>query len=297
MQPRCFGLTMQYQNRIPPEGINTPGRHPLKEFLRLSVFAILALVSVGLLLNYSGGTLAGYIPFPVESWVVAKVDAAIERSGEDSPFDQNPVNLPLENYLHELAGRVQEALDIEEPMVITLHYSDEDTVNAYATLGGHVYLFKGLLEQLPHENALAMLIAHEFSHVQLRHPARGIGGGLAVAIGTALLPGSFENRFYTLTSRLTSMRFSRDMESSADENGLIAVQRMYGHVNGADDLFVLFMQNKDRKETKALDTFFSTHPLDTDRIEFISDHARRMGWSVEGGLTELPFDFKRWLRE
>lgn len=72
---------MEYQNRQPPEGINTPGRHPFKEFLRLSVFAIIALVSIGLLLNYAGGQLGGIVPFKAERWVANKIDAAIVEAG------------------------------------------------------------------------------------------------------------------------------------------------------------------------------------------------------------------------
>lgn len=286
---------MEYQNRLPPEGINTPGRHPLKEFLRLSLFAILALVSVGLLLNYAGGHLGGIIPFKVENWIITKLNSAMVKSGEESPFKQDAIDTPLEEYLNDVATEVQGALGIEEPVSITLHYSDEDTFNAYATLGGHVTLFRGLLKALPHENALAMLMAHEFSHVKLRHPARGVGGGLAVAVGTVLLPGSLpDSRFYTLTSQLTSMKFSRQMESDADEKGLAAVQRMYGHVNGADDLFLLLMQ--EQSGSGVLDSFFSTHPLDTARVEFISDYSIQNDWALEGELTRLPKDWDDWLR-
>lgn len=288
---------MEYQNRLPPEGINTPGRHPLKEFLRLSFFAVIALVCIGLLLNHAGGQLGGIVPFKVERWIAQKIDKAIVQSGQDSPFDQAVIDTPLEEYLHDLAARVQVALDMEEPMSITLHYSDEDTVNAYATIGGHVYLFNGLLKQLPHENSLVMLMAHEFSHVQLRHTAKGIGSGLAVAIGMAVFPGdtTFDSPIFTFANQLTSMRFSRAMESGADEQGLLAVEKIYGHVNGADDLFELFMLQRGDVDQGKWDPFFSTHPLDTDRIEFIAAYARKNGLALNGELTALPVQFNEWL--
>lgn len=288
---------MDYQNRLPPEGINTPGRHPFKEFLRLSFFAIVALVCIGLLLNYAGGRLGGIVPFKVELWVAEKIDRAIVESGQDSPFAADTIDTPLEDYLYNLAQRVQDALGIEEPMSITLHYSEDNTVNAYATIGGHVYLFNGLLSQLPHENSLAMLMAHEFSHVQLRHTAKGIGSGLTVAMGMALFPGdtTFDSPIFSFANQLTSMRFSRAMESGADEQGLLAVEKMYGHINGADDLFELFMLQRGDAEQSRWDTFFSTHPLDTDRIEFISNYAVSNGLVQDGEITALPEQFDEWL--
>lgn len=288
---------MKYQNRIPPEGINTPGRHPLKEFLRLSLFAVLALVSVALLLNYGGSRLGGLVPFKVERWVMSRLNTAFAEAGEESPFGHNVIDTPLEAYLNQLSQRVQQGLDLKEPLSITLHYSEEDTFNAYATLGGHVTLYRGLLKQLPNENALAMLMAHEFSHVQLRHPVRGVSGGLAVAIGTNLLSSGslFDSRAFSLASQITTMSFSRDMERAADESGLVAVQKIYGHVNGAAALFELFMGEQGKSDRPLIDTFFSTHPLDAQRIESIARQAQAMEWSTEGELTPLPAEFEYWL--
>ena len=290
---------MQYQNRLPPEGINTPGRHPLKEFIRLAFFAVVALVSLGLLLNYAGGQVGGLLPFKVERWLANKIHTGMIESGQESPFDQDPVDTPLLEYLQDLSNEVQEALGIEQPMSISLHYSQEDTVNAYATIGGHVYLFKGLLQELPHENALAMLMAHEYSHVQLRHTAKGIGSGLAVALTTAVLPGdtSFDSPFFSLTSQLTSTHFSRDMEADADLNGLIAVEKLYGHVNGADDLFELFMRHRGETSENNWEAFFSTHPLDQDRIDALADFADKNDFATMGEIVALPENFKRWLAE
>jgi Zn-dependent protease with chaperone function len=288
---------MEYQNRLPEEGINTPGRHPLAEFIRLGVIALVALLLLGLLLNFAGGHLAGLIPYKAELWATNKIDRILVDAGEESPFSVEPSDAPLMEYLNSLGDRVEQALEMESPMTIQLHYSDEDVVNAFATLGGHVYLYKGLLRQLPHENALTMLLAHEYSHVQMRHALRGVGGGLAVAIGAAMLPGGagVEGKLYSLAGSLSNMNFSRDMETDADSNGLKAVNSLYGHTAGADDLFELFMAQRARTDTGKLDSFFSTHPLDRDRIEALAELSREQGWRSEGELTPLPDGFSKWL--
>lgn len=321
---------MRYENRMPPEGINTSDHSPLREFLRLSLSALVVLITVAIFLNFTGSILGGLLPFKAELWITQRVDRIMREADQPSPFgdpigrrsdtdssdtnsadgnnsvanesyDRNakrPVD-SIELYLQTLADKVVAALELPEPIAITLHYSEDDVFNAYATLGGHVFLFKGLLKYLPNENALAMLMAHEFSHVEQRHPAKSVGGGLTVAVGSSLLLGAaaFENRFFSMASALTSTRFSRSMETEADRFALTAVNSMYGHVNGADDLFELFVGFRDDGSPDVLESFFSTHPLDSNRIQSIDEQARANGWLTEGAITPLPANFSRWLEQ
>ena len=290
---------------MPPEGINTSNHSPFREFLRLSLSALVVLIAVAIFLNFTGSILGGLLPFKAELWITQRVDRIMREADQPSPFGdpigprsgenstdtksadtqnsdlkepddtERPVD-SIELYLQTLADKVVAALELPEPIDITLHYSSDDVFNAYATLGGHVFLFKGLLKYLPNENALAMLMAHEFSHVEQRHPAKSIGGGLTVAVGSSLLLGAaaFENRFFSMATALTSTRFSRSMETEADQFALTAVNSMYGHVNGADDLFELFVSFRDDGSPDVLVSFFSTHPLDSNRIQSIDEQAR-----------------------
>ncbi|MBK8289542.1 MAG: M48 family metalloprotease [Cellvibrionales bacterium] len=58
-----------------------------------------------------------------------------------------------------------------------------------ATLGGHIVVYQGLLDATKDsETALAMVMAHELTHIKLRHPAGAMGRGFAVA---ALLLSTF----------------------------------------------------------------------------------------------------------
>jgi predicted Zn-dependent protease len=298
---------MRYENRTPPEGINTSVRSPLREFVRLSLFALVVLMAVGIFLNFSGSLLGGLLPFKAETWITQRVDQVMQEADQPSPFGESvrdsagdttdPSAAALTQYLLQLADRVEAALELPDPVSITLHYSDDDVFNAYATLGGHVYLFKGLLKYLPNENALAMLMAHEFAHVGQRHPARSVGGGLTLAVGSSVLLGAaaFENRFFNMTSALASTRFSRAMETEADIVALAAVNAMYGHVNGANDLFELFEDMRQGGGQEFLGSFFSTHPLDDQRIEKLDDEAAANNWMTEGAITPLPDAFQKWL--
>lgn len=297
---------MRFENRTPPEGINTSEHRPLREFLKLSLAALLLILAVGVLLNFTGGLLGGLLPFRAELWITERVDRIMQQADQPSPFDNaisssnaGAKDNPLHAYLQSLSDQVVSAMELPEPMRITLHYSDEDVFNAYATLGGHVYLFKGLLKHLPNENALTMLMAHEFAHVEERHPAKSVGGGLSVAVGSSLLLGAaaFENRFFSMASALASTQYSRSMETDADQVALAAVNTIYGHVNGADDLFELFETTRAGAQADLLEPFFSTHPLDNQRIQGIEKQAIANGWLQQGGITPLPDDFLLWLND
>lgn len=288
---------MRYEDRTPDDSANTPGRHPLREFLRLAVMAIVAFVVFGFLFSVLGGKLGGLVPYKAELWLTDRVHTAAQKAGQESPFEQEIGNPELQGYLQSIADRVAVALDIEQSMPVTLHYSDEDVVNAFATIGGHVYFFKGLLSLLPHENALAMLVAHEYSHVTLRHPAKGLGGGLALAIGMSAVGLSSENGLFSIGTRLTSSGFSRSMETQADQSALVVVNKMYGHVNGASALFELFMQQRLSGAGLQFEKFVSTHPLDRKRIDQIDELADQNGWLTQGELSPLPEEYASWLQQ
>jgi predicted Zn-dependent protease len=48
---------------------------------------------------------------------------------------------------------------------------DSPDLNAFATVGGHVFVCRGLLEALADEDAVAAVLAHEIAHIQLGHSA------------------------------------------------------------------------------------------------------------------------------
>ncbi|MGB5568464.1 MAG: M48 family metalloprotease, partial [Sedimenticolaceae bacterium] len=140
---------MKYRNPPIPEGINVSDRHPLRELLSLAGGALVLLVLLSWLMGQFGGRLARLLPFEHE---VALAPVSMLRS------DAGP---ELQAYLERLSTRVSEQLDLPSGMQIHLNLDGGDTFNAFATLGGNIVLYRGLLECLPHENALVMLLAHE----------------------------------------------------------------------------------------------------------------------------------------
>lgn len=275
---------MEYSNPEIPEGINTSKSHPLKEFLWLTSGVMASFFVLILTLVLLADVLTAYIPYSLEQ----KINLPELKTGTSEG--------PLTGYLQSMADRIAQAEGLPEEMSITVHYMDDETVNAFATLGGHVFLFRGLLEKLPNENALAMLMAHEIAHIKYRHPIKSLGRGVIAAIGFSLIGSAASDalieNFIGGAGYLTILKYSRDMESAADATAIDTLTSLYGHLNGADDLFKILQKEAGSLEPPA---FFSTHPLTEDRINEINAKIASRKLSGINQTTALPQDFTKWV--
>lgn len=70
------------------------------------------------------------------------------------------------------------------PAGMTVHVRHEpgDLVNAYATIGGRLRVYRGLIDKLDSEDAPAALLAHEIAHVRHRHVAASLGHATAITL-------------------------------------------------------------------------------------------------------------------
>jgi predicted Zn-dependent protease len=266
---------VDYRERLPPEGINASRENPLKEFAILLGGLVLATAILIALVAAFAERIAVYVPFEMEQALAgsyAKEDAA-------APDE-------VMRYLTGLTERLAAVSDLPEGMRITPHFADEDMINAFATLGGHIVIFRGLLERMPNENALAMVVAHEIAHVKHRDPIASLGRGVLVQLAlNAIAGGGDADLVLGQTGLLTLLTFSRDMEEDADAQAMRALNAYYGHVAGAAELFEVLHQGD---EAVGLPEFFSTHPLDDSRIEHLQELTASAGWSEQGATKPLP---------
>ena len=234
---------MQFENPEIPEGINASNENPLKEFLILSLGVFGAIALLIWLLFIAIGWWAPLIPFKWEqSW--------ISSDNSSAPFsivsEQQLVgHEDKEAYMNQLASKILEAME-ESEISVQVHYIDDDLVNAFATLGGQIYIYRGLYDRLDSENALVMLLAHEIAHVVHRDPVVALTR--AVGVGSVMtIIGGYTDVSTALNSagHLTALGFSRKQESKADKAALFALQRFYGHAGGATDLFEELLQQGD----------------------------------------------------
>jgi predicted Zn-dependent protease len=274
----------EYRNPRLPEGINNSEHGLLREFLWLTV-GVLGLLVLGFTaLALAAQWLAPRIPFDYEVGIAAPfVEALEEEAGDSDPR--------IQAYLQRLADRLKPAMGIDASIPIRVHFSPDETVNAAATIGGHVVVHRGLMQRLSSENALAMVLGHEMAHVRHRDPVVSLGRGAVVGVALAALTGvsssTVADEVIGETGLLTNLGFSRDQERDADSAGLAALAAVYGHAAGALDLYRVLKDQKGPTSTVHLD-FFETHPDARRRIAAIEGEARANGWSLDGEVVPLP---------
>jgi len=118
----------------------------------------------------------------------------------------------LEKMLARLAGAAQ--FDYR----LRVHVLDHQMVNAFALPGGHIVLFRGLLEQAESPEEIAGVIGHEMGHVERRDPTR-LALRSAGSIGVlGLLFGDFAGGTVVLflAEQLIQAQYSQDAEAKSD---------------------------------------------------------------------------------
>jgi len=269
-----------------PEGINASQEHPLKEFFWLLTGVVVVATLVIGVLSLSAGWLAQKIPFEYETQLAVRfADIASSNATEHSS-----TGAAIEDKLQSLADRLAVEQNLPDGMHITVHYSDSEFVNALATLGGNVVVFRGLIDALPSEDALAMVIAHEIAHIKHRHPIRALGRGATIGVALASIFGvsgsSAGDKLLGEIGLLTALSFSRSQERAADQTALATLVKVYGHSNGAVELFDTF--SKLEQEQASAPEVLRTHPHSIDRIEELKLQAEKKGWRFTGQSLPMP---------
>ena len=271
----------EYSNPQLPEGVNDSDARPLRSFFAMAAAVVALGAGAALVFALLGGTLARYLPYETEVGLIGPYAERYPPRGD-----------VVEAYLQGLADRLSARMRLPEGMKIQVHYLDEEVVNAFATLGGHVAMYRGLLEKLPDENALAMVLAHEVGHAQHRHPIASLGRGIAFAAALSLVSAgagsSAAESILGQSGMLTLLTFSRAQEEQADAAGLAALVAVYGHAGGATETFRVMSSAAREKGRAEPPKFLSTHPVTRERIERLERLISQGGWQADGERTPIP---------
>ena len=155
---------------------------------------------------------------------------------------------------------------------------DTDEMNAFAAPGGFVFVTRGLYATCATEEQLAVVLAHEISHVTLRH---GLGATknerlteAFTIIGTeavkeyssgqlAKLTAAFEGSINDIANKMITTGYSKGQEYDADAEAAHLTWRTGYNPAGLTE-FLAALSAKGKKGDKG---FFSTHPQPEDRRE------------------------------
>lgn len=251
--------------------------HHIRGLIRFLIVFFAALITVVTLIVLNAQSLAQKLPFSAEKRFVEGIERTV-AGFVDGQRDANA--LSIERYLQALADELAVNMSVPEDFTITVHLLKSDEINAFATLGGHLFVLSGLIEALPDENSLAMVIAHEIGHVRHRDPLAGLGRGVALQIIYSFLTGqaSTSTDLAAYGGNIGLMFFSREQEELADLAAIEGLHSTYGHVAGSATLFRVLADSADTDELQFPD-WLSTHPQHEARVQALDSYAAERGWS------------------
>lgn len=185
-----------------------------------------------------------------------QIDQELATSGQVKYYD-NPLLLA---YVNRIGQRLaQQSTRPSIPYVFRI--VEDPGINAFATMGGHVYVNTGLIAQASNEAELASVIAHEIGHIAGKHAIKQMREQ-AIAQGILSSAGLDQSMAVQLGMDLAlHLPKSRKDELEADRLGLDTLRQ----ANYAPSAMVSFM-NKLLKGGGGMPTILSTHPATQDRI-------------------------------
>ncbi len=250
-------------------------------------------VCVAMLLVFLSGQVASAITVREENEVAGEFIRMIRAH---YPIIDDPV---VNDYITGLGERILAAFP-EQPFRYHFYVVQSDVYNAFAGPGGHVFMHSGLLTDLPNEEALAGIMAHEISHVHSRHISdridrskkigigtlAGVAAGILVGVsgnaaaGGALTVGSLAG------SQTAALSYSRDDEMQADQVGMTYMMEAgYGGEEMLTSLKTL--RSKQWFGPAEIPTYLTTHPALEERIVYISNWIEANKEAIDARRKEI----------
>ena len=167
-------------------------------------------------------------------------------------------NSGINVYINDIGQRLAATSD-RPNLPYTFQVVDDDSINAFATAGGFVYIQTGLIKAAANESELAGVMAHEIGHITGRHTINQMRQDAL----TSGITGALEVRQDDLVNLGVQLALqlpnSREAEYDADRRGFQNLGRAGYDTNG----FITFMQ---KLEGGATAEFLSTHPNPGNRV-------------------------------
>lgn len=149
-------------------------------------------------------------------------------------------------------------------------------INAFALPGGPMYVNRGMIQAARNEGEMAGVMAHELSHVALRHGTAqatkaqkySLGAGVAGILGT-ILGGPAVGQAAQIPFAVSFLRFSREYETEAD---LLGARIMANAGYDPRDLANMFQTIE--RQGGGGGGWFSDHPSPANRYARINQEAQ-----------------------
>jgi len=199
----------------------------------------------------------------------------------------------VDNYLNNLGRRLAAHAPGERyPYQYKCVNSGE--INAFALPGGFIYINRGVIEAADTEAQLAGVMAHETSHVALRHGTNQASKAYVAQVPLALLGGALgSNSVGAVLAQVGAgfalnsvfLKYSRTDETQADVMG---TQILYDSGYDPRAMAQFFEKIQAQSRGKNPPEWFSSHPNPERRIERVDEEIDKLGGPPRGYKTDSP---------
>lgn len=131
-------------------------------------------------------------------------------------LEENPWQEGLDSMVQILQSKIPESKQPEYRVKVL----DNSSINAFATLGGHIYFFTGLLEIAETPEEICAVLAHEMGHIEKDHVIKKLISEFGISIILGIATGGDTLLIREILKTLSSGVFSRKQEKEADEFAL-----------------------------------------------------------------------------
>jgi len=207
------------------------------------------------------------------------INQKIVDSGQAKILNNSKIN----NYVDQIGQRLASNSD-RSNLPYTFQVVDDDSINAFATMGGYVYVNKGLILAADNEAELASVIGHEIGHIVGRHSIeqmrnRALSQGLLSAAGL-----DRSNAIQIGVELAVSRPNSRSDELEADRFGLENMIRA-----GYAPAGILGFMEKLLQKGGSPPSVLSTHPATSERINILQQLIDPKTANVGNGLNNQAY--------
>ncbi len=197
-----------------------------------------------------------------------------ELEAQGMKYVQDPA---ITSYVQGIAAKIYANANKDRPNVKwrTAVIDDPKTVNAFATPGGFIYVYTGLLLKADNEAEVAGVMGHEAAHVTRRHSARQLvkvyGMQAVIGAATGKNPGTareIAGALLGVGGQVGLLANSRSNETEADESGVGYTSRAGYDPKGLMTFFQKLQASSG--STPGILKWLSTHPPHADRVSHVN---------------------------
>ncbi|MGB0933809.1 MAG: M48 family metallopeptidase [Lishizhenia sp.] len=205
----------------------------------------------------------------------AQVASEIDANQTEYPVLDSATNQEVYAYLYGMrdkilnSGKVAHKDDFAWRLRII---RDDNTLNAFCTPGGYIYVYTGLMKYLDSEDQLAGVLGHEIAHADLRHSTRQMTKSNSISMLLAVLAGDRE-LLKQLTASVINLKFSRSHETEADEASVKYLCPTDYNADAGGKFFEKIQAEGGASQPE----FLSTHPAPANRIENFKNVKNELG--------------------